>query len=73
MSFPPEDPLARRPLWVRYLATASLVALALLVRWPLEPFLKSAAPYAFFYLPILVCAWYWAWGPRSSPPCSAGR
>ena len=63
MSFPPEDPLARRPLWVRYLATASLVALALLVRWPLEPFLKSAAPYAFFYLPILVCAWYWGMGP----------
>ncbi|HET9328737.1 MAG TPA: PAS domain S-box protein [Candidatus Eisenbacteria bacterium] len=63
MSFPPEDPLARRPSWFRYLAAASLVALALVIRWPLEPFLQSVAPYAFFYLPILICAWYWGVGP----------
>jgi len=62
MKFPPEDPLVTQPFWVRYLAAAALVALALVVRWPFESFLQGTAPYAFFYLPILVCAWYWGIG-----------
>jgi PAS domain S-box-containing protein len=54
--------LVKQPAWVRYLATASLVALAALVRWPLDLFLHGAAPYAFYFLAVLISAWYWGAG-----------
>ncbi|TMQ69546.1 MAG: PAS domain S-box protein [Candidatus Eisenbacteria bacterium] len=55
--------LRRLPVWARFVASASLVGLMMLLRWPLEPFLHGAAPYAFFYLPVLVSAWYWGLWP----------
>ena len=55
---------ARGLAWLPYLAAMALVALAMIVRIPLEPFLHGSAPYALFYLAVLASAWYW--GLRSA-------
>src|SRR5258708_7021869 len=36
-----------------------------LLRLPLEPLLHSRAPYALYYLPILLVAWYGGVGPAT--------
>ena len=55
----------RKPLHlaVHYGLAAGAVTLATLLRFPLEPFLHRHAPYALYYLPILVVAWYCGVGP----------
>lgn len=55
---------AKWPPLVPYLGAAVLVVAALLIRLPVERFLGGAAPYALFYLPVLMCAWFW--GVRSA-------
>jgi PAS domain S-box-containing protein len=39
------------------------IAAATLLRFPLEPWLHGQAPFALYYLPILVTAWYTGVGP----------
>ena len=46
-----------------YGLTIAAVVVAFLVRVPFEPILRSRAPYALFYLPILLAAWRFGVGP----------
>jgi len=57
----PSSP-ARSEVWKRpvvHLALAVLGVVAVtLVRYPLEPLLQGRAPYALYYVPVLVAAWH---------------
>ena len=46
-----------------YAFTIAAVVAAVVVRIPLEPVLHGRAPYALFYLPILLAAWRFGVGP----------
>jgi PAS domain S-box-containing protein len=51
------------PLLFQYGLAFVGVAVATLLRVPLEAFFHGRAPYALYYLPILVTAWYGGMGP----------
>ncbi len=46
-----------------YAVVVAAIAVVTLIRIPLDHFLLGRAPYALFYLPILVAAWYGGVGP----------
>jgi len=48
---------------LQYALAAAAVAAAALVRLPFEPLLQGRAPYALFFLPILLTAWRGTVGP----------
>src|SRR5207302_166808 len=55
--------LHHRRFFGTYAVALAGVAVATLLRLPLDPFLHGRAPYALYYLPILWAAWYGGVGP----------
>jgi PAS domain S-box-containing protein len=52
-----------RQIWAQYGFAIAGVAAVTLLRFPLESVLQGRAPYALFYLPILITAWSSGVGP----------
>ena len=64
MASPPNLSAARRPSSVGAYATViAMIAVVTLIRLPLEPLLHGRAPYALYYIPILLAAWFGGVGP----------
>lgn len=55
--------LLLEPAWLQYLLAVAGVALATLVRLPLQRLLHDQSPYSLFYLPILLTACFCGVGP----------
>ncbi|HEX5011522.1 MAG TPA: PAS domain S-box protein [Planctomycetota bacterium] len=52
-----ESICARGP-WARYAVAVGSAVLVTLLRLPAEPLFQGRAPYALYYLPVLLTAWY---------------
>jgi PAS domain S-box-containing protein len=52
-----------RPALLRYGVAVLALALALLIRLPLQPLLGNANPFLFFFPAIMAAAWYGGFGP----------
>lgn len=60
----PEPKAASRPVWLRYVMAATVVAIAWLVRESLTPTLgETALPFITFFPAVAAAAWYGGFGP----------
>src|SRR5207302_9837901 len=55
----------------RYLLSLALTAVALLLRWLLNPFRATYAPFVTLYPAVVFAAWYCGIGPSLLTPASA--
>ncbi|HEV2845073.1 MAG TPA: ATP-binding protein, partial [Thermoanaerobaculia bacterium] len=62
-NYPAPYPFAERSAVPRYGFALLVVALAAIVRWPLDPILGFSAPFLFFYPALMAAGWYGGFGP----------